>query len=135
VRFEWTGDAVRLSVKDDGAGLVPDHSGKGMGLMNMSARAAEFNGLLEVTGAPGQGTTVTITLPAEPSTARAGAHLRWAGFYAAFLVCSAGISLFRLWRGESIAGFHVVYEVVFLLLFAGHLGAWQRLRRRGAAVT
>ena len=55
---------VRLSVKDDGVGVEADGLSRGYGLDNMRQRAEELAGLFEITGQPGEGTTVTVALPA-----------------------------------------------------------------------
>lgn len=64
------GDWVCLRVKDDGRGLgtVPEpESGKlGMGLRNMSGRAAEIGGTLTIQSSPNQGTTLTALIPLYP---------------------------------------------------------------------
>jgi signal transduction histidine kinase/GAF domain-containing protein len=58
--------ALVVTVRDDGAGFVvdldrvaPGH----FGLRGMRERAEEFGGTLDLTSAPDQGTTVTLTLP------------------------------------------------------------------------
>lgn len=56
---------VELEVVDDGRGLPPEpHGGAGMGLRIMRERAAEIGASLEVSGAPGAGTSVCFTWPA-----------------------------------------------------------------------
>jgi signal transduction histidine kinase len=65
---ERLGDAVRLTVQDDGGnGASLDAAHHGIGLSNTSARLeAMYAGRarLDVASVPGTGTTVTITLPA-----------------------------------------------------------------------
>jgi signal transduction histidine kinase len=73
-----SGDAVQVSVRDDGPGVAPEllprifepffstkGAGKGAGLgLSISRRIAnEHGGSLEVESSPGQGTTFTLTLP------------------------------------------------------------------------
>ena len=59
VRLEQDGQALKLSVADDGVGLVPakveDHFS--LGMSNMRERAALVNGHLEIKSGPGRGTT------------------------------------------------------------------------------
>ena len=57
-------DRMELTVTDDGAGFDTDarHPGH-LGLTTMRDRAAAAGGLLEVTSAPGAGTTVRVTVP------------------------------------------------------------------------
>jgi signal transduction histidine kinase len=57
------GEVVRLTVRDDGNGFDPDTRRGGYGLAGMRARAGEIGGTLEVTSAPGEGTTVTLEVP------------------------------------------------------------------------
>lgn len=58
--------AVRLSVQDDGSGFTPPVNGNassGLGLTTMCERARALGGTAEVRAAPGQGTTVEVTVP------------------------------------------------------------------------
>ncbi|MET8863471.1 sensor histidine kinase [Nonomuraea sp. NPDC004580] len=63
---------LRVLVTDDGKGL-PDTPRAGVGLGSMRERAAELGGVCVVTGSPGTGTRVEVTLPllATPSEDRA----------------------------------------------------------------
>ena len=54
---------VRLSVADNGIGLVDEHA-DGFGLRGMCARATQVGGSMSVTPTPGGGTTVTVEVPA-----------------------------------------------------------------------
>ncbi|MBA3826835.1 MAG: sensor histidine kinase [Ktedonobacterales bacterium] len=58
--------ALVVTVRDDGAGFTADPSAPAhghFGLRGMQERAEEFGGVLAITSAPQQGTTVTLTLP------------------------------------------------------------------------
>jgi len=55
-------DALLLEVKDDGQGLPAVYQA-GIGLSSMRERTAELGGTLELQSYPGQGTTLTATLP------------------------------------------------------------------------
>lgn len=58
---------VTLSVRDDGRGFDVTAQGRGtLGQRSMRERAAGAGGTLEVLSDPGQGTRVTLTLPAAP---------------------------------------------------------------------
>jgi signal transduction histidine kinase len=63
---------LAFSVTDDGAGFDAARTPLGAGLRNMSDRLSALGGCLEVTSAPGHGTTITGRLPvaaAEQATA------------------------------------------------------------------
>lgn len=63
--MEESGGWVRLSIRDNGAG-IPDHSpgaGTGMGLLTMSRRARMMGGDLSVDNHPLGGTVVTCSIP------------------------------------------------------------------------
>jgi signal transduction histidine kinase len=62
VVLAYSGDAVRLTVRDDGRGFAPD-AADGFGLNGMRARAEQVNGTLTVTGASGDGTTIELEIP------------------------------------------------------------------------
>jgi signal transduction histidine kinase len=57
------GGAVEIEVTDDGAGFDPDAAGSGRGLVGMRERVAMLGGTIAVGSRPGEGTTVTATLP------------------------------------------------------------------------
>lgn len=56
-------DSVRVTVRDDGDGFDPATTTDGFGLVGMHERVELLDGTLAVTSAPGQGTTVSATLP------------------------------------------------------------------------
>ena len=62
-------DYVRLTVRDDGTAATAGRSGPGYGLMGMNERAALLGGTFEAGPGPGDGWTVSATLP------RAGAMI------------------------------------------------------------
>ena len=62
--------AVRLSVRDDGPGLQGPKAeaaadGGHWGIVGMRERARRVGGTLEISSAPGRGTTVSLSIPAE----------------------------------------------------------------------
>lgn len=75
-----TRDAIVLEIRDDGVGVSAEaaDSGEALGFVGMRERAALVNGRLSVQGAPGQGTTVRVTVPLvaprESSTEASDAH-------------------------------------------------------------
>ncbi|TWT81570.1 sensor protein ZraS [Planctomycetes bacterium CA13] len=60
---------ICLVVKDDGIGFDQNQTfskaraGSGFGLFSVQQRMADMAGSMEVVSAPGQGCTVTLTLP------------------------------------------------------------------------
>jgi signal transduction histidine kinase len=65
VRLIREGDELDLMVQDNGRGIRPaDLAGaKSLGLAGIRERALLLDGQCEISGAPGQGTTVLIRLP------------------------------------------------------------------------
>jgi two-component system, NarL family, sensor histidine kinase UhpB len=63
------GGAFVLRVSDDGRGMSPDErtSSGHLGLVGMQERAHLLGAELNLTSAPGQGTTVTVSIPASES--------------------------------------------------------------------
>ncbi|GGA69676.1 two-component sensor histidine kinase [Pseudoclavibacter endophyticus] len=66
------GLAVRLTVADDGRGFDPAESTAGFGLPSLRERARLLDGEVEIDSRPGEGSTVTITLPFPGSSASHG---------------------------------------------------------------
>ncbi len=62
VRIGEEGEAVVLTVTDDGRGFV-ERPGPSLGILGMRERARAAGGTVTVVGAPGRGTTVTARLP------------------------------------------------------------------------
>ena len=64
IGLDCDGEELRLSVSDDGAGLLPDYETRGHGFRNMRADAERMGGRLEVeSDGDGGGTTVTCVVP------------------------------------------------------------------------
>ena len=80
VQLTLRGAFVRLAINDDGVGFDPGHhparrkGGGGFGLLGMRERATYMGGALNVTSAPGKGTTIQAQIPL--GKARAGGSLR-----------------------------------------------------------
>jgi signal transduction histidine kinase len=69
VRLGYRRRSITLSVRDDGHGF--DASARpGYGQQSMVERAQSIGGRLTISSAPGQGTTVTLRVPAVEATAR-----------------------------------------------------------------
>ncbi len=65
VSFGRDDNAFELEIRDDGKGIdgEPFSKAGSFGLIGMRERALLFNGTVAVAGAPGKGTTVTLTIP------------------------------------------------------------------------
>ena len=63
---------LRLEVRDDGHGFDTSRpaAGTARGLENMSDRVAALGGRIRVRSAPGEGTSVRLAIPVQPSAAR-----------------------------------------------------------------
>lgn len=73
VSLRYAGRELRIRVSDDGSGFDVAAGGDGrggahLGLVGMRERAALLGGSLSVTSRPGNGTTVSATLPAQPAS-------------------------------------------------------------------
>jgi len=66
IQIDADGDAITLQIRDGGDGFSQPATGDGHhGIDSMKSRAAEIGGRLSIESGLGQGTTVTVTLPAE----------------------------------------------------------------------
>ncbi|MGP4013843.1 sensor histidine kinase [Streptomyces sp. 4N124] len=68
VTLSYLGDVLAIDIQDDGTGFAPAARHAGVGLTTMRERIAALHGTFAVESAPGEGTTVAVTvrLPAEP---------------------------------------------------------------------
>ncbi|MFJ5546220.1 sensor histidine kinase [Streptomyces sp. NPDC093225] len=63
VLVAYVPDAVRLVVRDDGAGFDTDGEWDGFGLRGMRARVEEIGGMAQVSSGSGEGTLIEVTVP------------------------------------------------------------------------
>jgi signal transduction histidine kinase len=63
VTLNQAGGSLEFSVADDGAGFDPATAAHGTGLQGMADRLSAVGGQLQVTSAPGRGTTISGTVP------------------------------------------------------------------------
>lgn len=63
VDIDAFGDALVLSITDDGEGFDPDSAVRGLGLGNLEARVHRLNGELTIRSEPGAGTVVEARIP------------------------------------------------------------------------
>lgn len=71
-----TEEAVILTVQDDGKGIAADsiESNESVGVIGMRERAMLIDGHLSIHGAPGRGTTVSVTVPRQSTAEAADAY-------------------------------------------------------------
>ncbi len=62
VQLVQDGDSVSLTVQDDGCGFDERNTAKGSGLRNIYDRVSTFNGKIDMTTSPGEGTEINIEL-------------------------------------------------------------------------
>jgi len=68
VRLSESGGRVRVSVRDDGIGFLPNEvwttpDGRGLGLLGNAERMAEVGGIFEIQSQPGEGTVILLEAP------------------------------------------------------------------------
>jgi signal transduction histidine kinase len=75
-RLRLEGDRILFQVFDNGTGFDPEvaKTRKSLGLIGMQERALLLNGEFKTEGAPGSGTTITLTIPLRPSIAAESVH-------------------------------------------------------------
>lgn len=62
VEVSGTGDAIRVTIADDGSGFDPQRS-RGMGLVGMDERVKRLGGTLTIDSRPGAGATIRVEIP------------------------------------------------------------------------
>jgi signal transduction histidine kinase len=83
------GGRLDLMIRDNGAGFEMETRRRGMGMGNMSARAAEAGGTLDVNSGPGAGTKVVLSIPYRATTARDYKRAAWINGVALVLALAA----------------------------------------------
>jgi signal transduction histidine kinase len=72
--IEYSSDALRLIIRDNGRGMDPDVLQSGReghwGLSGMRERSTKIGARLKVLSAPGAGTEIDLIVPAEAAFAR-----------------------------------------------------------------
>ncbi|MGB9776788.1 MAG: sensor histidine kinase [Anaerolineae bacterium] len=63
VRLVYDTHRLQLQISDDGVGLAMTPTATGQGMRNIRERARLLDGTLDIDSAPGQGVTVTLTVP------------------------------------------------------------------------
>ncbi|MBK6827815.1 MAG: PAS domain S-box protein [Chitinophagaceae bacterium] len=63
ITLEHIPDFFRLSVKDNGVGMLPDQVNEGIGLKNIDSRIGVFDGTMKIITAPEEGFEMIVTIP------------------------------------------------------------------------
>lgn len=63
VRLTYNARSLQLQIADDGVGLAMTPTATGQGMRNIRERAHLLGGTLDIDSAPGQGVTITLTVP------------------------------------------------------------------------
>jgi two-component system sensor histidine kinase UhpB len=63
IRLSGEQDHIVLTVADNGVGFDVSRHRKGVGITNIISRAELFNGKVEIQSMPGEGCTLTVSLP------------------------------------------------------------------------
>jgi signal transduction histidine kinase len=65
IRLAKQGGGLTLEIRDNGKGVSPEQlsSGRSLGILGMRERASLLGGELTISGAPGQGTVVSVRIP------------------------------------------------------------------------
>jgi two-component system, NarL family, sensor histidine kinase UhpB len=67
ISIEIVHNNIVIDIKDNGVGFDPDHQRNGNGTQTMAQRARDCGGLCQVSSTPGEGTTISISIPAPHS--------------------------------------------------------------------
>jgi signal transduction histidine kinase len=75
IRIESTGEVLRITIEDDGAGFEPDKKlttteGGGFGLFSIRECMLNLGGSLEIVSAPGKGCEATLVMPLDSGEER-----------------------------------------------------------------
>ncbi|WP_371583657.1 sensor histidine kinase [Streptomyces sp. NBC_01314] len=63
VTLSYLDDVLAIDIQDDGTGFTPATRHPGVGMTTMRERVASVGGAFAVESTPGEGTTVTVTMP------------------------------------------------------------------------
>ena len=63
IRLESDAENISMTISDNGSGFDPSTARKGMGLNNISSRAALCNGRMDIDSSPGNGCVLSIIIP------------------------------------------------------------------------
>lgn len=63
ITIEFSGNALLLSIKDDGKGFHPAEKKTGLGFQNMKSRVAVMDGAINILSKPGDGCTIEVNIP------------------------------------------------------------------------
>lgn len=63
IRLSMEGENIVVTVTDNGVGFDPSRHRKGVGITNIISRTELFNGKVEIQSQPGEGCTLSVSLP------------------------------------------------------------------------
>lgn len=63
INIAFEGNALKLSIKDDGKGFHPSGIKAGMGFQNMKTRVAVMDGVINIYSRPGDGCNIEVNIP------------------------------------------------------------------------
>ena len=134
VRLGQEDNDLVLAVEDDGAGFEEGKANEGMGLSNMRARAAEFDGRMSIRSAHGEGTEVRLAVPLQVVTKEERAiYRRRAILWGVYLAATVALTAWHVNDGYLLGEFpalDVPVAVLAFVIFARSAAAWWRLRER-----
>jgi two-component sensor histidine kinase len=96
LRLGRQGDALTLTVEDDGQGFDPTAPVSGIGLRNLKERAVSLGGSLKITNRPGAGTRAQIWAPLTPVAAGSARRLReksWLLNWSTFMMTFSSLTM------------------------------------------
>ena len=67
VLLKLTPTQLMIDITDNGAGFDPEKVTQGLGLQNITSRCHQFGGDLHIASSPGNGTTLKMQIPLEPT--------------------------------------------------------------------
>lgn len=125
VTLDTTGRRLQLKIEDNGAGYDTEAVRRGMGLDNMQARAAEYDGDIEITSRHGEGTTTVVSIPYSATDPK---------FFLKKVMWPAGVLLFLIFAVLFESSTRPPYYLLALLPLLGlqivrYLTAWRRARK------
>lgn len=70
LKHRESGDWLEVTLTDDGVGFDPNSPSSGLGLQTIDARVGDLGGDWKLTGSPGNGTTLRVSIPLQPTASQ-----------------------------------------------------------------